>query len=103
MDNIKEAAEYLMYKGPSLNDLILEAKKNNQEYNVKNTEDDSILEVKTKTSYDLKIIDRYWFNSDRELYKRTLTMRGKEKVIFDKFKEVRILLETINSNDFLVS
>lgn len=103
MNSVKKAAEYLMYKGPTLNELILEAGGKNFAYTVKNIENDVVLEVKSNTSYDLEIIDRYWYNSDNELYKQTLTMRDKEKVIFDKYQEAKILLEAIKPNVSLIS
>ncbi|MBB6450827.1 hypothetical protein HNR44_002817 [Geomicrobium halophilum] len=103
MNSLKKAAEYLMYKGPTLNELIFEAENKHAEYIINNLEDGKILKVKSKTSYNLEIIDKYWFNVDGELYKQTLVMRNKEKIVFDKYREAYALLEKIEPKDCMVS
>lgn len=103
MNEIKRAAEYLMYKGPLIDELILKAKKNNNTYNITEIESDVILEVHSKVEYDLEIIDKYWYNVDQELYKQTITLRGKEKAVFDKYEEAKRILMNQEANEYLAS
>ena len=103
MDTLKKAAEYLMYKGPTINELIFKVENNDGEYKINNMKDGIMLEVKSKTSYDLEIIDKYWFNLDKELYKQTIILRNKEKIIFDKYQGAQDLLERLEPRQCMIS
>jgi hypothetical protein len=93
MNNIfSKVANLLMYSGPNINELITDAIKNGNYFELLKEQQTTVLTVYSITAYDIKIVDKYWFNENGELIKQTILINNKEKVIFDKFKEAESML-----------
>lgn len=91
---LEKIADLLTYKGPSKEELISKAKKENSLFKVYKQNGLTILEVTSKLLFDKKIIDCYSYNINGELIKQVAIIEEKSKVVFDKFEEIQQLLKT---------
>lgn len=96
MNPIREVAELLIYKGPSIEELIDAARQVGHEVDLKMECGMAKLIIQSKAAYDLRIQDIYIFDSDGHLIKQLLKMNDKVKTIFDKYKEANQILEKID-------
>lgn len=93
MNNIfSKVANLLMYSGPNADEIITDAIKNGNYFELLKEQQTTVLKVYSTTAYDIKIVDNYWYNENGELIKQTILINNKEKVIFDKFKEAESML-----------
>ncbi|MED0716107.1 hypothetical protein [Aeribacillus composti] len=81
-----------MYSGPNADEIITDAIKNGNYFELLKEQQTTVLKVYSTTAYDIKIVDNYWYNENGELIKQTILINNKEKVIFDKFKEAESML-----------
>lgn len=90
---LKDVADLLAYKGPTISELIKEVGSKGK-INIKKTFN-SYTEVIViqETAYNLFVKDVYLYNLDNELIKQTLFIDNKKKVVFDKFQEAHKLIE----------
>ncbi|EOO66388.1 hypothetical protein IKE_03105 [Bacillus cereus VD196] len=100
---IEQAAKLIMYKGPSIHELIAEAVMENKVVKVETKESLTILTINFITAYDTNVTDIYMFNKEKELIKQELRVNKKVKVIFDKYREVENLLRKIPNQDVMAS
>lgn len=103
MDNIEKVAKLLMYSGPSAIELIEKAVESNNEFTIATSDKLTILTIHSVMAYALKVTDVFTYNEQGHLIKQMLIMNGKEKIIFDKFKEASDILGNISKKKQLVS
>lgn len=91
-DIFNEIADLLMYSGPSIDQVTQKANEDGGKVKVLKQNGLSIVVVESILPYNLTAIDSYTYNADEELIKHVVKLKNKEKVIFDKFKEINSLL-----------
>ncbi|WP_338630307.1 hypothetical protein [Clostridium baratii] len=98
MRKVNKIADLIMYSGPNLEELILNASNNGKNITINNL-DKGILEVIIEDTvvYDVKVIDSYFYDIDKKLIKHSIILNNKETVIFDKNKEIIKLLRVENN------
>lgn len=96
MSPIREVAELLSYKGPTLQELINEARHNGNEFEVCMLENGFVdLFIRSNEPYGIIVQDIFRYDADGNLIKQLLKINGQVKTVFDKFEEANILLEKI--------
>jgi arsenate reductase-like glutaredoxin family protein len=87
--NIDELANLIMYSGQSIHEVINEAVKSKNSIGTNKFNDGSTeLIVESIITYNVKVVDRYIYDLDGKLIKQYISINGKEKLIFDKYKEI---------------
>lgn len=92
---IKEVASILMYKGPTMNELIEQIAREGNKFNIVTEGSTIIIDSISIQPYNLLIRDKYYYNSDEELIRHILVLDNKETVLFDKFSEAKILIDSL--------
>lgn len=91
--NMEDIANLAMYSGPQLNELIKEAQRSENEFKLEHICNGGLkLSVKSQEAYNVKIIDCYIYDSEEKLIKHSIDINGKNKVIFDKYNELRKII-----------
>lgn len=95
---INEISELILYEGPSMDNIIEDAQNNKWNYNVHSS--DNVITVTVESSIEglLSITDIYVFNKHMELIKRIVKTPRNEKVLFDRFNEINILIDQLNAH-----
>lgn len=95
---INEISELILYKGPSMDKIIKDAQNNKLNYDVHSS--DNVITVSVESSIEglLSITDIYVFNKQMELIKRIAKTSRNEKVLFDRFNEINILISQLNAH-----
>ncbi|HCJ56064.1 MAG TPA: hypothetical protein DHV55_00750 [Clostridiaceae bacterium] len=96
-EKIKDVVSLLLYRGPDISDLILEAINEEKEYTIEIKDGLTILKIYSALVYDLKIADIFIYNDERQLIKQVLLIGDKEKIIFDKFQEAAYLIDNFKN------
>lgn len=92
---IKEVASILMYKGPTMNELIEQIAREGNKFNIVTEGSTIIIDATSIQPYNLLIRDKYYYNSDEELIRHILVLDNKETVLFDKFNEAKALIDSL--------
>ncbi len=82
-----EVVNLLMYCGPTVNEIIQDAVRNDNCFYTEEYQDVFKVIVNSTLPYDIKIEDQYWYDTSRNLIKQIVILNGIEKVVFDKFHE----------------
>ncbi|SEB27500.1 hypothetical protein [Paenibacillus sp. 276b] len=102
-DEIEHIARLLSYDGPTATELIQEAVEKDSKYTVTIQGDITILTIVATLAYSLEVTDVYQYNLEGQLIKQTLTTNGKERTIFDKYKEAKDTLTKMHLRNKKVS
>ncbi|MES5892929.1 hypothetical protein [Bacillus cereus group sp. RP43] len=100
---LKEITDLLMYKGPNLQELLTDALNEKKEVSVEKRPDMHILKVQYTIPYNIPVEECYFYNIQDELFKQTININGKSKVIFDKYAEISGKLTDLELAATLVS
>lgn len=99
---IKYVAELLMYSGPTLEEIIMDAGQRGLSFDVKKTSNGiNILTVTDELPYNLKVKDIYYYDQEQKMIKHLLKINDNIKVIFDKYKEVDNILLNIDEAELI--
>lgn len=98
----RNVAELLLYKGPSIDDLVGKAVLEGNTYYVEDLNGMTKLTICSESAYSLIINDIYVFN-ESELIKQVIILNGKENIVFDKFQEATELLSQSEEQTRLAS
>ncbi|MGG0511545.1 hypothetical protein [Bacillus pseudomycoides] len=85
---LNEITDLLMYKGPCLQEVLKDALNQNKEISVDKLPEMHILKIKYTIPYNIPVEECYFYNTQNELFKQTIIINGKSKVIFDKYTEI---------------
>ncbi|MEH7458506.1 hypothetical protein V7183_15155 [Bacillus sp. JJ1127] len=100
---IERVAKLIMYKGPTIHELIADAVMEDKEVEIVTRENLTILKIKFVTAFDTSVTDIYTFNNDKELIKQEIKINKKMKVVFDKYNEIDNLLRKMPSQSLAAS
>lgn len=104
MENlISKVAALLMYQGPNISEVISKAIKEEQEYEIITENQCMKLCVTSILPYNINTQDIYYYNIDGDLIKQILITNGKEKLVFDKYKEAEQMLNKLENREAFVS
>ena len=96
---VDELASLIMYNGPKFQDVLNDAMKNKNIINTNKLKDGNIeLIIESSIVYKIKIVDKYIYDLDGKLIKQSILINKKERIIFDKYKEVLLKLEEEKEN-----
>ncbi|MBZ9624726.1 hypothetical protein G9F71_017895 [Clostridium sp. FP2] len=102
-DKINEIASLIMYKGITINCILQDARLNGDNYEINNSDNNTIVTIKSYAPYNLNIIDTYIYDNEENLIKQILYINGKEKTVFDKYQGVLDLINNINASKNIAS
>lgn len=92
--SINELASLIMYNGPEIQEVISNAIKNKSNIRTNKLNDGNIeLMIESSIVYDVKIVDKYIYDLDEKLIKQSISINGKERIVFDKYKEILLKIE----------
>lgn len=93
---VKDVVSILTYQGPTIEELLNEIAIMGLEFIISSKADSTVISVKSNLPYSLLVEDRYIYDLQGKLIKQTLTINGKEKCVFDKFREAQEVLDNCN-------
>lgn len=97
MNNIIDSvAKVLLYKGPSLHEIINEATINNYEYDIVRDRLTTRIIIKSTLVYSTNVIDEYTYDNDGNLIKHNVRINNKERVVFDKYEDTKELIRCLD-------
>lgn len=94
---VKKITELIMYEGPSFEEIVEEAKKQKLNIELKYENETKKLIVESILPYDIVVKDIYVYDSENKLIKQILIINNKEKIVFDKYKEIEVSLLELNN------
>lgn len=103
MDEIHQVAKLLMYDGPTATELVQKAVEKGEEFTITSSGEITTLTIKSVVAYGLQVTDVYSYNLDGQLIKQVIIMNGKERTVFDKYKEASQLLKKLQQKKKMVS
>ena len=91
---IDEVVNLIVYNGPTIDDIINNAIKDNHKMNIRENIEEGTKEliVKSIVAYGVKIEDIYVYDDKNMLIRQSLIIENKENIIFDRYKEIKNLI-----------
>ena len=91
---IDEVVNLIVYNGPTIDDIINNAIKDNHKMNIRENIEEGTKEliVKSIVAYGVKIEDIYVYDDKNMLIRQSLIIENKENIIFDRYKEINNLI-----------
>nr|WP_302660547.1 hypothetical protein [uncultured Clostridium sp.] len=95
---IDEVVNLIIYNGPTIDDIINNAIKDNHEINIRENIEEGTKEVIVKSiiAYGVKIEDIYLYDDKNILIRQSLIIEDEENIIFDRYKEINNLIHINN-------
>ncbi len=97
MYTIEKIVDFIMYSGPTINELLQNTSDDNS-IHIYFEDKLTIIEIETILPYKKRIIDQYIYNENSDLIKQYIITKKKKKEVFDKNKEINALLQTKTSS-----
>lgn len=95
--NLDEIVDLVMYKGPTISELIGKSTDpNNIIITNKMRDGNTEIIIESSIVYNVKIVDKYIYDLDEKLLKQSIVINGKEKVVFDKYEEILLKITDVN-------
>ncbi len=97
---IKEVAELLMYKGPSIGEVLENAVSSNYVFSVEKAYETTIVTINSELAYSTKIKDIYVYSRSGDLIKQSIIIDEDEKTVFDKYSEALQMISNIKNINY---
>jgi len=101
--NLMEVEELLTYFGPSLDEIINNAKKCGDSYSISKYNDVTEVVVNSNIPYGHVATDIYYYNIEKQLIKQVVEVNGRQKTVFDKYEEALSIIKKLDETHSIAS
>ncbi|KFL44566.1 hypothetical protein CH76_01800 [Lysinibacillus sp. BF-4] len=96
---LNKIVDLLMYQGVTPEELLHQVSQQNHLSLISDSSSKSTrnIIISEKLAFNTSVVDAYVFNYDGDLIKQTVTINGKNTVIFNKYAEAKQMIENIST------